>query len=84
MNGSRVRLQNRPNLGANRSRVGHPARMCNDQRACFGASPFGPGHPRPLGGVALLAKADALTAHRVFRSDLGRHGAGAIHFVNTL
>ena len=84
MNGTRVRPQNRPNLGANRSRVVHPARICNDEWACFGASPFGLGYPRALGGVALLAKADALAAHRAFPSALGHPSAGAIHFVNTL
>ena len=84
MNGTRVRPQNRPDLGANRSRVGHPARICNDERACFRASPFGPGYPRTLGRVALLAKADALTAHHAFPSAVGHPGAGAIHFVNIL
>jgi len=84
MNGTRVRPQNRPNLGANRSRVGSPARICNNEWACFGVSPFGPGYPRALGRVALLAKADALAAQRAFPSTLGHPGAGAIHLVNTL
>ena len=84
MNGTRVRPQNRPDLGANRSRVGHPARVCNDERACFGTSPFGPGYSRALGRVALLAKADALAARRASPSALGHPGAGAIHLVNTL
>ena len=84
MNGTRVRPQSGPNLGANRSRVGYPARICNDEWASFGASPYGPGYPRALGRVALLAKADALAAHRAPASTLGHPGAGAIHFVNTL
>jgi hypothetical protein len=84
MTGTRVRPQNRPNLGANHRRVGDPARICNDEWACFGASPFGPGYPRALGRVALLAKADALAAQRAFPSALGHPGAGASHLVNTL
>ena len=84
MNGTRVRPQNRPNLGVNHSRVVHPARICNDEWACSEASPFGLGYPGALGRVALLVKADALAAQHAFPSALGHPSAGAIHFVNTL
>ena len=43
----------------------------------FGASPFGPGYPRALGGVAPLAQADAWAARRAYPSALGHPGAGA-------
>ncbi len=55
--------------------------VCNDEWACFGASPFGPGYPRALGGVAPLAQAAAWAAERclcgAYPSALGHPGAGA-------
>jgi len=55
-----------------------PASICNDEWACSGASPFGPGWPRALGGVAPLAQADAWAARRAYPSALGHPGAGAL------
>ena len=66
MNGTRVRPQNGPNLGAKRRRAVGPASICNDELAHFGASPFGPGRPRALGGVAPLAQAKAWAAQRAY------------------
>ena len=40
MNGTRVRPQNGPNLGAKRRRAAGPASICNDELAHFGAPPL--------------------------------------------
>ena len=54
-----------------------PGELCNAEWACFGASPFGPGYPRALGRVALLARAAARAARRALPRTLGHPGAGA-------
>jgi hypothetical protein len=52
--------QKRRQLGAKRSRVWDPARLCNDAGAVSGGNPFGKGAARAHGVVALLAKASSL------------------------
>ena len=47
-------------LGAKRSRVSYPARLCNDAGADSGGNPYGKGAGWAHGGVALLAKAYSL------------------------
>jgi hypothetical protein len=48
------------NQGAKRSRVGHPASICNAECGPATGSPFGPGCQGWLRGVALLAQANSL------------------------
>jgi hypothetical protein len=51
-----VRGQTGPNLGAKRSRVAHPASICNDEWGRFDPSPLGPVRQNAQGGVAVLAR----------------------------
>ena len=48
------------NQGAKRSRVGHPASICNAECGPASGSPFGPGRQGWLRGVALLSQANSL------------------------
>jgi len=52
--------QKRRQLGAKRSRVRDPARLCNNEGAVSGGNPFGKGAVRTHGVVALLVKAFSL------------------------
>ena len=55
----------RRQLGAKRSWVWDPARLCNDAGAVCGGNPYGKGVVRAHGSVALLVK--ALGLHVVAR-----------------
>ncbi len=60
-----------------------PTSICNEEWACSGGLPGGPGRPRALRGVASLARTRVRAARCALLRALGRPGAGAYECLST-